>query len=387
MYKSVLILCALLFLPLKSIAADEPPYEMYAVLGLTGPATFVGQGQQMALKTLEDVTNAQGGINGRKIHITILDNKSDPQVAVQLTNDVVTKKVPVVFVSGLVAVCRAVAALMNDGPVEYCFSPALYPKKGSYVFSGSAATHDQIVAMLHYFAAKGWTRVAEISSIDASGQDADTQLDAILAQPEFKNVHIVERQHFAASDISVSAQLAKVKASNPQALVVWTSGTPFGTVLRGIHDAGLELPVATTDSNLVYQQMKQYSAFAPKELYVLGPGFVVGQATTPRGRFLQQQFSDAIRKNGGIPDYVVGSAWDPGLLVIDGLRHLGVNTSAEQLRNYILNIHGTPGISGTYDFTTGDQRGLTAKDVVVMRWDESKDWWVAASRPGGAPLR
>lgn len=388
MWKTALVaLCALLVLPLKSAAADMPPYEIYAILGMTGPATFVSQGQQQALKAFEDMFNKQGGIKGRKIHITVLDDKTDPQVGVQLANDVVAKKAPVIIVSGLVAVCRAVAALMTNGPVEYCLSPALYPKKDSYVFAGSSSTHDQLVAMLRYFNARGWNRIGMLSSIDASGQDVDAQMDALLAQPENKNIQLIDREHFAPNDIAVAAQIAKIKAANPQVFVAWTSGTPFGTVLRTAHDTGLELPIATTNGNLVYQQMKQYTSFLPKDLYVSGPGFIVAQATTAKGRALQQQFVDALRKVGGTPDYVTGSAWDPALIIVDALRHLGTNATADQIRTYILGIKSMPGISGTYDFSTGDQRGLSDKDVVLMRWDESKDWWTAVSRPGGFPLK
>ena len=41
---------------------------------------------------------------------------------------------------------------------------------------------------------------------------------------------------------------------------------------------------------------------------------------------------------------------------------------------------------GVYDFTTGDQRGLTQKDLTIVRWDAKKDGWVAISKAGGEPF-
>jgi hypothetical protein len=38
-----------------------------------------------------------------------------------------------------------------------------------------------------------------------------------------------------------------------------------------------------------------------------------------------------------------------------------------------------------YDFRDGSHRGLSQKDVVVMRWDAAKTNWVAVSKLGGAP--
>ncbi len=385
--RAALALSAILFFTLPGVASSQPqPYEVNVLLGLTGGGAFVGEANRSALEALEVIVNKQGGIRGRPIHFAIYDNRTDPQVAVQLATDLIAKKVPVLFVSGFVAACRAVAALVTSGPVEYCLSPALYPKKDGYIFSAGTSTHDTALAMLRYFAARGWQRIATITSTDASGQDADAQLERILAEPENGALRIVDREHFAPSDVSVAAQLVKIKSSNPQVLVAWTSGTPFGTVLRGIKETGLDLPVATTNGNMVYQQMRQYSGFIPRELYFPGPGYIAGQAATSKERSLQQQFVDALRQKGGTPDYESGEGWDPALLVIDALRHLGTDATADQIRRYILSTRGTPGISGIYDFSIGNQRGLSEKDVVIMRWDDAKDWWRAVSHPGGKPL-
>jgi hypothetical protein len=44
-------------------------------------------------------------------------------------------------------------------------------------------------------------------------------------------------------------------------------------------------------------------------------------------------------------------------------------------------------VNGLYDFRSGDQHGLTDSSVVLVRWDQQKKVMVAASRPGGLPLR
>jgi branched-chain amino acid transport system substrate-binding protein len=229
-YKVFLAIAALLFFvaPRSMAIADNPePYELYAILGLTGAGTFVGQGQQVTLNVLENVVNEEGGISARKIHFTILDNKSDPQVTIQLANDILAKKVPVVFVSGLLAACRAIVPLMNAGPVEFCLSPALYPEKNSYVFAAGPSSRDQLTSALRFLAGRHIQRVAVITSLDATGLDADNQIAALFALPEYKALHLVDQEHFADGDIGISAQLAKLKGSDPQAVLVWTSGTPF----------------------------------------------------------------------------------------------------------------------------------------------------------------
>jgi hypothetical protein len=71
------------------------------------------------------VQNARGGITGRKIHFVVQDDQSSPQVAVQLTNGIIAKHVPVMLGSSLVANCNAMmAAVRESGPVQYCFRRA-----------------------------------------------------------------------------------------------------------------------------------------------------------------------------------------------------------------------------------------------------------------------
>ena len=78
---------------------------------------------------------------------------------------------------------------------------------------------------------------------------------------------LVERAHFNPTDVSVSAQIERVKAANPQAFIAWSTGAPIATIFKGIVQAGLDVPIGTTDGNMTYAQMKQYAAFLPKQLY------------------------------------------------------------------------------------------------------------------------
>ena len=150
------------------------PYELNVILPLTGGAAFLGQTEWRTLQVLERFENSSGGIQGRPIHLAVQDDQTSPQLGVQLANQVLAKKVPVLLGSALVAICRAMAPLMKAGPVMYCFSPGIHPDEGSYVFTSGVSTHDLAQAGITFFRAKGWTRLAVLTSTDATGQDAET---------------------------------------------------------------------------------------------------------------------------------------------------------------------------------------------------------------------
>lgn len=106
------------------------PYELNAILPLTGCGAFFGKGIATSFTLLESVVNRSGGIRGRPIKISVLDDQSSPQVAVQLLSELMARKVPVVLGSGVAGNCNAMAAIAKDGPVTYCFSPAVLPPPG-----------------------------------------------------------------------------------------------------------------------------------------------------------------------------------------------------------------------------------------------------------------
>lgn len=369
--------------PMAGRAAD--PFPINAILPLTGPAAFLGKEEASALGVIEDVVNKSGGIGGRPVKFVIQDDQSSPQLGVQLMNGVTAQKVSVILGSSLVAVCSAMMPLAKDGPADYCFSPGIHPADGSYVFSSSISTTDLLAASATYFRARGWRKIAIITSSDATGQDAERGIDAAFNAAS--GVEIVDREHFNITDVSVAAQMAHVKASGAQALIAWSTGTPIATILRGLAEAGVDMPVETTNGNLTYAQMKAYAAFMPKEFYFAAPPCIAPDSL-PNGAVKRtiSAYLDAFKPSGTRPDIGQSLAWDPTMLVIDAYKKLGVNATAEQIKDFIQSQHGWVGVNGTYDFHAVPQRGVGVNSVVMVRWDAAKDTWVAVSKLGGTPL-
>jgi branched-chain amino acid transport system substrate-binding protein len=362
-------------------AADPPPYEINVIVSLTGQGAFLGGSQQKALAALQTSVNAHGGIKGRPLSFVFYDDQSTPQVAVQLANSVIAKKPAVVLGTSIAATCRAVAPLFANGPVDYCLIPAIHPPRG-YVFSASVDTRDMIATLVRYFRERGWTKIARLTTNDASGQDADEAFAAAAALPENKGVTFVANERYNLSDVTVNAQVSRIKASGAQGVIIWATGTPFGTALHGLRDVGLDIPVAASNANMVYGQMKQYADFLPKEMYFEGVGYLSGLGT-PAERTAQAEFLRTIKEAGILPDFQSGMAWDPALIVVEALRKIGPDATAAQLQAYIERLGDFPGISGRYDFRDGSQRGLSQKDLVVMRWDDAAKTWTTVSGSGG----
>jgi len=384
-------MCALISGVLAPVAAQAAdPYEINAILSLTGTFAFLGTAEAAALRTLEPLLNKQGGINGQPVHFNIQDDQSQPAVAVQLANAIIAKKVPVMLGPTYVASCLAVAPLVRaNGPVQYCFAPTIHPPAGSYTFSGGASSYDQAIETLVFAKAKGWKRIAAIATVDATGQDVDEQFKEAIKDKRFNGMTFVITEHYNGSDVSISAQLANIKAANPDAIFGFTVGSATGTFLRSLRDAGLEkVPVMSNLGNILNGALAQYTPFMPANFYSTAPRFyaydVSGKGPV---RDAQNAFYKAFKAQGINPDVGNGFPWDPTQIIIAGLRKLGTKTDAKSLLAFIEELHGFPGINGIADYRGGDQRGQGLSALVIVKWDPAKKHVVTVSEPGGKPLK
>jgi branched-chain amino acid transport system substrate-binding protein len=131
-------------------------------------------------------------------------------------------------------------------------------------------------------------------------------------------------------------------------------------VFKAIRDAGLDIPVATTDGNMTYAQMTQYEAFLPKTLFIPSPEWPKSQRPNqpPEVVVAKETFFKAFE---------------------------GTEIKPDGPHDYLLALKGFAGINGVYDFPAVPNRGLSESNVVVTRWDGGAKTWVVVSDPLGIP--
>lgn len=363
-------------------AAD--PFEIDVLLPMTGSVSFYSIAEQQSLHIIEQSVNKSGGIGGRPLKFVLNDDQSDAKIDVQLAGEILAKHPAVLLGPALTAQCNAIMPLVTSGPATWCFTPGPRPVIGGYVFAFGADTSHTSAVSMRYLKARGITRITIISSTDASGQDGEKNVDAAAAA---NAIQILDHEHFNPTDLSVTAQLARIKSANPQAIVVWTTGTPFGTVLRAIQELGIDVPIVSTNGNITYAQMRQYKAFLPKDLWFPGAAFLDPSQLRDRDVIAAvKTFNDGVTAQGGKPDWGNNNCYDGARLFVDALRKLGPNATSTQVRDYVASVKNWPGINGRYDFVKEPQRGLGDDSIVMVRWNATSESWTALSKPAGEPL-
>jgi branched-chain amino acid transport system substrate-binding protein len=375
--------CCLLTLT-TTVGSAADPLRIDAILSLTGPGAFLGNGEAEALRIIADTVNKRGGVNGHPVEFVIADDATSPANSVQLMTQAIARHAPVVIGPTIVSPCLATMPLQQQSlPVAYCLANGIHPPVGSYDFTAWVTVDSLIATALRYFQGRKLTRIAFITSADATGQETERAFDSDVERPAFKDITVTIREHFNPADLSVTAQMTRIKSSGAQAAIFWTVGTSFGTLLRGARDVGLDIPVLGGSGTMVHAQLAQYKDFVPHELLFAGTraiaeGYVDRR---PALRAALDAYSGAYQA-AGKPVGLTGSlAWDVAMLVIDAYRHVGVDADAAKLRGWIASQRAWAGVHGMYDFTSVPQRGLGDNNVIIVRYDPVKPQFTFVAAP------
>lgn len=377
-----LFLLALVARPAVTMAAST--VDIPVVLSLTGNAAFAGHDDAEVVSILESYVNATGGIRGTPLHFTVLDDQSSPQIAVQLMNAVMAKKPAVVLGPAVVATCNAVDPLIRNGPVVYCFSPSIDAAPGGFMFATATSSNSIMSAELNYAQLKGYHRVAAIVTTDAAGQHNESAFRRIFTSG-LKGVQLVDVEHMQPAAPSVTAQLVKIQAANPEVFFIYATGGDFGTVLRDMNALGLRLPVVTSGANQNATLLNQYKDVMPKVL--LSSGIPFTDIGAPKDvTAAMAAFTDAFKRAHVDPKSLNVFAWDSANIVIAALRKLGPDVTATALRDYLNNERGFAGIDARVDFRAVPNRGFGTSAVFLLQWNPERLDWTAVSTGGGKPL-
>jgi branched-chain amino acid transport system substrate-binding protein len=376
-------------LPTRPVVAADP-FEIYAMLPLTGPVAFFGQEEAKGIAMVESAANKQGGINGRPVKFVIRDNQSNTQTAVSLMGQIMTTNPAIVLEGGSLPTCMAAASLIKDkGPVLFCTSASIPQTPGSFVFAAAPSTVDQVEVGMNYLRLRGFKKVATITATDALGQDFDSHLDGVMANPDLQGVTIVAREHFNPTDISINAQMEHIKSSGAQAIFSYITGTPMGTVLRSLRDAAPNMPIILVAADLSYALMESWANIMPNDVEIMAfPAYAPDAIPTrnPVRRSVDAMYE--AMKAAGLPRLEIGAVvqWNQATMAVNALRKLGTNATGVQMREYFSNITGYPGVLGMLNYREVPQTGALKGWSLVVRWDAASKTFIPISKPGGRPI-
>lgn len=372
--------------PTSVAKASSNPYVFHVLLSETGQGAFLGAREDKALKGYVAYLNAQGGIGGHSVTLDIKDNHSDPQTSVSFASQWIAKKVPFIFNGSIAAANRAVDALAgSDGPVIYDLSPVNPAPPDSYIFASGISYKLDLEAILNTLHSKGTSNIAFLNTTDVSGAAGWPVLKSLLSNSKYSSFHVVSHQTYDPTAVSITTQMSVIKSKNPQALIIWATGTPLGAALQAQHQLNMgSIPTYTSAGNAVPGEMQHLSGVLPDHIFFPTGAIYLPPAELPTSIApVISTFQSIVAKSGGHPNDGWGLAYAPALMLVSALNHLGVDATAPQIKDYFQKLSAFPNIYGVFHMSTNDHSGIGLSGVYMTTWNGST--FVQASGPSGLP--
>jgi branched-chain amino acid transport system substrate-binding protein len=345
-----------------SLFAQQGPIKIGSVLSLTGPGAGLGQPERSGILLAEKAINDRGGIGGRPIKILIEDDGSKPDLAKSKAENLIFgEKVQAFIGPSLTASTGAIASITNAEKMAQVTFTGLGPVIEQSYKMLYHVLPPQILnarAMLEYASKAAKAKKVGVLHDTGYGQAVLTGLQTLNASYGIEFVSI-ERFEVGASD--VSAQAAKVRASQPDLVfVIATSPVPF----RNARQMKITQQIVSAIGSASYDYVRGMGEYADDIVF---PEFMVGENPLPR----QVEFVDLYRKaNNALPKNFESAGWDAVNIVAKAIGKAGANASRESIAIAMRDPY--EGAMAKYNFAAADMTGIELSSFIFSRLVQGK---------------
>ncbi len=231
-------LAALLGVALTTVLplAAQAQVKIGVTLSTTGPAVSLGIPEKNTIALLPKT------VGGLTVEYIVLDDASDSSAAVVNTRKFIGEnKVDAIVGSTTTPNTLAMIDVIAEGetPVISLASSAriIEPMsaKKAWMFKTPQTDTMMVLAILEHAAKRGMKTMAYIGFNDALGEAFYAEFEKFA---EARKIRIVASERFAPRDTSVTAQVLKLMAANPDMVVIGASGTPAVLPARNLVERG-----------------------------------------------------------------------------------------------------------------------------------------------------
>ena len=363
----------LLLLATPLLAADT--IKLGAFFDLSGRAAFIGTPTKLVAEMVVDKINSEGGINGKMLELEIADTEADPAKGASIAKKFIYKdKVAAIIGPTLTDVGMNVKAVVDKGEIPTFMTVGGDPiimggKFGSFkwVFKSPQRSSIAVERMFIYLKEKGLTKVALLTAADGFGKDGLRWMGKLAPQ---YGIEVVAEESFGTRDTDMTAQLTKVKNSNPQAILVWTIGPAGSIIAKNKAQLGITIPLFQCHG-LPDPKYIELAGAASEGDRMPSTKLMVADELPDEDpqKPIIQEFIRLYKEKGYDKQFPInthsGYAWDAIMIVANAIKKVG--TDPQALRAEIENTKNYVGISGTYNITAEDHNGLDVNSMVMVQ--------------------
>ncbi len=335
------------------------PIKIGAIFSVTGLSAPLGVPEKACAQMIEKQVNDGGGVSGRPIKIIIEDDASEEAKAVLAAKKLIEQdKVCSIIgptVSGTTLAIVATCETAQIPLISCAASVKITQPVKKWVFSTAQTDALAVGRILPYLKDKKMTKVALLCDSNAFGQSGAEQLKKQLPAA---GVTIVDEEKFATKDTQMTAQLTKIKAAGPQAIICWGTNPGPAVVTRNAKTLGITAQLIMSHGSANPDYIKLAGADAEGVILPCGKIIVADElaASDPQKTVLEKFKADFEKSAGKPPTTFAGHVYDALEILLPVLKTAGEDKA--RIRDGIEATMNFAGIGGLFNLSATDHNGL-----------------------------
>ncbi|MFJ8113811.1 ABC transporter substrate-binding protein [Streptomyces sp. NPDC096132] len=349
----------------SSASEGSGPIEVGMITSLTGQLQTLGSEGRKAAELAVEQINADGGVLGRELKLTVKDDKSQPDQSVLAFNDFKSQDVSAVIgspssgsaLATLPAVDRAKIPYISLTPADEQVEP-VHP----YVFVVPALASAYADRLLQHYQAEGITRIAVV--YDTKTAYPTSGYKAMKAKAAEYGVEIAHTEEIENTATDFSAVFTHVKGTDAQAMAVWVTGPASVVLTKQYAASDLDIPLAFTGSQASKLWLDP-AGKAAEGVTVASSVGVVGD-TIPAGKqktAIEEMTGPFKKEHGYEPPQFAQDGYSGVRLLAAAIEKAG-STDPEKIQKAMEGLTLTTP-NGTYTYSAKDHAGLTPDYIAV----------------------
>jgi branched-chain amino acid transport system substrate-binding protein len=327
-----------------SSSASSGPIKIAVVDAQSGSSSDLGQFEYRGVKLAVDQANAAGGVDGRKIALSLSDDQGDPTVGTELARKIASQGDVAMLGTAESAVTLAMAPILESEHIPNITSgqsTKLLAVGSPYLFLNgpTGLTYDTTLAK-YLVTTKGYKKIAMLTNNDSYGAG---EHDAFTAALKAVGLTPVADKVVPADQNNRTPALTAIRGKNPQVLFIGAEEAQSGLTVKQARALGMNAVIAE-------------GAPAGTPLYLSTAGVANTNGTIVSSPYLGNDTSAAAKKfaaaytaaYGSAPELHGAKAYDGAEVMIAALKACHACTGLA-LANAIRAVHYT-GLLGTFSY-------------------------------------
>lgn len=350
------------------------------VVGVTVSTT--GPGASLGVHYRNTFNMLPKTLAGQPVRYIVLDDASDPTQAIKNARKLISEEnADIVFGSSSVPNNHAIAEVATEQKVvQIALAPmSLPPEKMTWTFVVPQSIPLMVEGVVRHMQANGVKTVGYIGFNDPWGDGIDKAITA-LAGPA--GIKIVANERYARADTSVEAQVLKIVATKPDAVLIGGSGTPGALPAISLAGRGYKGAVYGNHGMVNPDFLRVGGKSVEGLIAPTGPLVVVELLPDSHPvKSIASSFVKAYDAAYGVQNRnaFAGYAYDANVLlekaVPEAMKTAKPGTPAFRaaLRNALENLREVAGTHGVYTMSPANHNGMDARARVMVKV-ESGAW-------------